>query len=364
MVFINPSDDDSQKKNTIEPKEEKTQIDTPDAIELNSINNNNVLVAPRVVNNTERDIFGNAIQKEEPGEELPTMPAMNNDGNALFAPEIQNEQEDIFGIPGLNSLINTPKVEAINKTKEIKQAEKEAQEAEQKKLAEEKEAERKKLEEEKNGPTELDKYMHVNPSNDSSSNVSNNNGGKYKLTLTRKKNFVGCLIGFIIYIDGQKVGKIKNGKTLELEVAAGKHTISIHKNNPVDIVIDKDTTADVVVYGANNFGITNINGRGSSGEENKAQLDNYLKKSKMNTNLTLISSIVLPIVSLVLLFTIQFYIQFYFHGITAGLAIVNLAGLKNLKGTKEHKSLLIKNIISIVVSVIAAFGIAFYVNFR
>ena len=183
---------------------------------------------------------------------------------------------------------------------------------------------------------------------------------KFKLTLHRQKNFVGCLIGFIIYIDGEKVGKLKNGKTLELEVAGGNHTISIHKNNQVDIFIDKDTTADVVVYGANNFGITNINGEGSTSEENT---DHYLQKNQRSTNSLLGLSIALPIISVIIWFAFKFYIQFWVFGIVAGYGIVNLAGLKNLKGKPEYKPLLIKNIIAMVISIVCAIVMAFVVSF-
>ena len=180
--------------------------------------------------------------------------------------------------------------------------------------------------------------------------------GKYKLTLTRKKNFVGCLVKFDIYIDDVKVGKIKNGETVTLDVDAGSHKISIHKNNPVNIVIDKDTTADVVVFGANNFGITNVNGSGSNPSDNN---DKYLSKTIKNSNMVLIFSIILPIASAIMIFTIQRYLQPWVHGIVAGYAIVNLFGLKNLKGTNEYKSLMTKNIIAMVLSIIAAIAISY-----
>lgn len=173
---------------------------------------------------------------------------------------------------------------------------------------------------------------------------------KYKLILTRPSNFVGCLVGFIVYIDNVNVGKIKNGGTLELEVEAGNHTISIHKNNPVNILIDRDTTADVVVFGANNFGITNINGTGDLNTENREQ---YAEKNTKNTNATLIFSIIAPIISTIILVNWGYYLQVWIYGIIIGYALVNIFGLKQLKGKPIYKSLLIKNIIAIVISIIA-----------
>ena len=75
--------------------------------------------------------------------------------------------------------------------------------------------------------------------------------------------------------------------------------------------------------------------------------------------MVLIFSIILPIASAIMIFTIQRYLQPWVHGIVAGYGIVNLFGLKNLKGTNEYKSILTKNIIAIVLSVVAAIAITY-----
>jgi len=180
------------------------------------------------------------------------------------------------------------------------------------------------------------------------------NDGKFKLTLKRQKNFVGCLVDFDVYIDNIKVGKIKNGETLVLEVDAGVHEISIHKKNPTKVTITGDTSADVVVFGSNNFGITNINGEGFI-------QNNGLEKNKKNTNATLIFSILLPVISLIMFFSIGYYLKIWLHGILVGYAIVNIFGLKNFKTCAEYKSLLTKNIIAIIISIVCALGISFLV---
>ena len=105
MVFINPSNDEEKPiENT--NKEPENNVDVP-----NLVDDSNRLVAPKILNNTERDIFGNAIKKEV--EEEPELPVMNEnrDGNALFAPEIENEKKDIFGIPGLGPQSIAPTIE-------------------------------------------------------------------------------------------------------------------------------------------------------------------------------------------------------------------------------------------------------------
>lgn len=182
------------------------------------------------------------------------------------------------------------------------------------------------------------------------SNSTNFASKKYKLTLRRPSNFVGCLVGFDVYLDDVKVAKIKNGKTIELEVAGGAHSIRLNKCESKTIFIDKDTTADVTIFGANNFGITNINGESGSNEEIN---EKALKTCKNNSNGVLISSILLPTVSAIMIFTIQRYLLVWIYGIVIGYAIVNIFGLKNFKNSSNYKSLLIKNIIGIVLSIIA-----------
>ena len=174
--------------------------------------------------------------------------------------------------------------------------------------------------------------------------------GKYKLTLTRKKNFVGCAIAFKVFIDGEMVGVIKNGKTLELQVTPGDHEISIHKNNPVHIIINGDTTADVVVFGANNFGITNINGQGQIVENNQ-----YANKNTKSNDIFFYISILIPIISIILLYSVGYVISVWVYGFVIGYCIVNFVGLKNLKSadTEKYKSSLIKNVVSVVINIIA-----------
>ena len=141
------------------------------------------------------------------------------------------------------------------------------------------------------------------------------NYGPYKLTLRRPKSFVGCLVAYKIYIDDQKVGKIKNGGTFEIELPAGNHSISLNKNNAVNIMMDDDTTADVAIFGTNNVGIA----------------------------------------SFIMYQTMQYIIMPWVYGIIMGLSIVNLVGLKNQNLSKEeHQSAFVKNCITIAVSLVAA----------
>ena len=192
--------------------------------------------------------------------------------------------------------------------------------------------------------------INNNLMNNTFTNLDNNISRNYKLILNRKKNFVGSLAKFNIYIDNQLVGKIKNGQTLELEVSGGNHQISINKNNSVNININRDTTADVVVYGVNNFGISNVNGE-TINNNNINTNNNYIIKNEKSTNSVLIASII-PIISVIMFFTISYYITFWVYGLVIGYAIVNISGLKNQKGSANYKKLLTKNIIAIIISAI------------
>lgn len=175
----------------------------------------------------------------------------------------------------------------------------------------------------------------------------------YKLILTRPKNYVGCLISYDIYIDYVKVGKIKNGETIEFDISVGNHVISVNNANAVNINVTADVTADVVVYGAGNFGFANISGQQNNYEVNQMN-ENYKQKSVDKSNSTLLWSILIPIISIVLLFTIHYYVMSWVYGIYIGYAVVNLLGIKNLDIDEASKNKArIKNIIAIAICVVS-----------
>ena len=210
-------------------------------------------------------------------------------------------------------------------------------------------------------------YNQQNTQNNHSSNQFENNSDvsntptKYKLTLCRKKSFVGSVVALDVNIDNQKVGTIKNGETLELDITAGSHTIylskesllvSVDPNNAVNIEVNSDITADVVLFGANNFGITNISGQGINVDKEGTQ--KYFEKNKKKSNLTLVISIIFPIVSVILFISSKLYITPWVYGIVIGYAIVNLVGLKTQKGNEHYKSNIFKNILAIIISILFA----------
>ena len=46
------------------------------------------------------------------------------------------------------------------------------------------------------------------------------------IRIIRPKSFIGCVLTFGVLIDGQEVGKLKNGDTLEFKVTKGRHLVS------------------------------------------------------------------------------------------------------------------------------------------
>ena len=65
--------------------------------------------------------------------------------------------------------------------------------------------------------------------------------GDYTLVVTRRKKAMGFLIPFPIYVDGQKIGDVKNGETISYNLKKGKHTVSI---NSVEKNMEKEFTLD------------------------------------------------------------------------------------------------------------------------
>ena len=185
-------------------------------------------------------------------------------------------------------------------------------------------------------------------------NTQDINNGNYRLTLTRPKNFVGSLIKFKIFIDGNQVGTIKNGETVVLDVSRGNHTISFNKTMDQNINISGDISADVVVIAGNKFGLSNIrdnNGITVQNSELYAEsVDKIVKSAKWPLRL----SCVCIALTFIMLFTINMVIQPWVYGISIGYTIINLSSIKKHKQVLngKYKSLIIIDIISIVVSIV------------
>lgn len=209
-------------------------------------------------------------------------------------------------------------------------------------------------------------YSDFNPGNTPQPVVNNNNiSSTCKLTLKRAKTFVASLVSFKIFIDGELVGKIKNGHIVTFDVTRGQHEISINKKNPTFIVVNGDTTADVVIIGANNFGIANINGESGSMQNSISSTPNYSSKYETQALSILIASVLLPIISVILYMVTnhKYVLQFWFYSIIIGYGIINIFGLKNIKGSDKYKSLIMKNVIAVVIAIISLIVTLYITNF-
>ena len=54
-----------------------------------------------------------------------------------------------------------------------------------------------------------------------------------QVTIQRRKKFTGCAIPMSVFIDNQKVAKLKNGESTQIEVPAGKHQVIVEFWNGV-----------------------------------------------------------------------------------------------------------------------------------
>ncbi len=204
--------------------------------------------------------------------------------------------------------------------------------------------------------------------NQNNMNQPQYNNGTYKLILNRQKNFVASLVAFKVYVDDNLVGKIKNGKSLIVDITPGPHVITINKSNATNIMVNGDVTADVVVFGANNFGLTNINGSGMNQNYVDNNQNNLSSKYVSMANGLLITSIVVPVLSVILFFVTdkKYILQYWFYSIVVGMGFVNIFGLKNIKqyDSKVYQESLIKNVVAIIISTVAIFITIYLLNFK
>ena len=119
---------------------------------------------------------------------------------------------------------------------------------------------------------QMNKSIEILPSPIDQNIDQQNSNVMCKLILHRKRAFFGSMVPLDVYIDSEKVGTIKNGKTLELDIFVGQHSIYFCRNNAfvsfnarnnIYFLIKGDTTVDVIILGPNNVGLTNINGQGN-----------------------------------------------------------------------------------------------------
>lgn len=77
--------------------------------------------------------------------------------------------------------------------------------------------------------------------------------GDYTLIVTRKKKTMGFAIPFPIYVDGNKIGDLKNGQSITYNLTKGEHKVlikSVEKDINQEIILDDEhKTVEISLYG-------------------------------------------------------------------------------------------------------------------
>lgn len=101
----------------------------------------------------------------------------------------------------------------------------------------------------------------INPNdnfcNECGAKVEKENLGKIcKIKVTRRKYFLGVAISFPVYVDDVKIGELKNGKTLEVEVTEGVHEVEFRcVEKKVKQEVDLTGKEEVEIFCQANMGL-------------------------------------------------------------------------------------------------------------
>ena len=69
-----------------------------------------------------------------------------------------------------------------------------------------------------------------------------------KIIVTREKKVLGFAISFPVFVDGENIGSLGNGKSLEVNVAPGKHLVEfrcVEKTITQKVTLDKNDSVEV-----------------------------------------------------------------------------------------------------------------------
>ncbi|MBR2603610.1 MAG: hypothetical protein IKE10_01100 [Bacilli bacterium] len=69
-----------------------------------------------------------------------------------------------------------------------------------------------------------------------------------KIIVTREKKVMGFAISFPVFIDGEKLDNLGNGKSLEKVVSPGKHVVEfrcVEKTITQEVTLDKNDTVEI-----------------------------------------------------------------------------------------------------------------------
>ena len=76
------------------------------------------------------------------------------------------------------------------------------------------------------------------------------NSSNIVLNVTRQKKALGFAVSFTVSVDGNIIGKLKNGETLSCNISPGKHVVnieSVEKNNIQEICVENDMSSVEII---------------------------------------------------------------------------------------------------------------------
>ena len=171
--------------------------------------------------------------------------------------------------------------------------------------------------------------QNVNMDLQLTNNILNTNNGICKLTLTRPNAFVGSLWNLKIYVDGEKKGILKNGKSITLDIKSGNHHISFGGYTDYTLQVFSNATATVIPTDSRQILLQDLIGANIIEDENNS----YNKKSRTISSLIVASSMIVFLLS-------TMFSQFM-SNITVLSFIIAIDFIISLIGfylTKQHKN--------------------------
>ena len=93
--------------------------------------------------------------------------------------------------------------------------------------------------------------------------IYNQTTNNHLLTVTRQKKTLGFAVSFTVHVDGNIIGKLKNGESLSCSLNPGKHVVNIEsvEKNTIEEIIINDNTNSVEIIVVAKMGIIAANAK-------------------------------------------------------------------------------------------------------
>lgn len=77
-----------------------------------------------------------------------------------------------------------------------------------------------------------------------------------KLLITRESNYIGCGASYNIFLDNQKVGKISNGRQIEIKINNGTHKLYLQNS-----LLNFGFKSNVLSFNSSNTSVINVSAK-------------------------------------------------------------------------------------------------------